>query len=81
MTIWIAFEDETQTEHHMEWYGHETVESANEELQIIIQMVRQGGSSTPNTYVYEADGPLYGYEPEEFDPMLFDRLDQITQEE
>lgn len=74
MSIWLAFEDEELREHHMRWHGHETLESAREELNAIINMIAQGGQSFPNTYIYEGDKPLYGNPEEEFDLAGFENL-------
>lgn len=72
--IYMATIEEDGTEHHMVWEGHENIESAKEELKIMMQMgmgiFHENGDRNyipRNVYVYEADKPLYGYEEEELD--------------
>ena len=85
MAIWLAFEetDGSGTEHHMRWEGHETLETAREELKFIIHAVLMGGGKPPNTYIYEADEPLYGHSEEAFDlgdfENVFEDLDKINE--
>lgn len=74
MAIWLAFEDNDQLEHHMRWVGHETLDSAKIELDYIFYHILQGGAKPPNTYVYEAETPLYGYPEEEFELGEFEKV-------
>lgn len=82
MAIWLAFEDDEQREHHMKWEGHETIDSAKIELDYIFNAILAGGNKFPNTYVYEADEPLYGNEEEVFNlgemDKVFSDIDRIN---
>lgn len=72
--VWLAFEDETQTEHHMKWEGHNDLESAQNELKYIWDMIISGGNKPPNTYVYFAYEPKHGYPEEVFDLGEFEKV-------
>ena len=73
-TIWLAFEDNDQCEHHMRWVGHDTLETANAEFDYIKKAVSSGDGKMPNTYIYSADVPKYGYPEEEFDLGEFENV-------
>ena len=66
--VWLAIADpKTEQEHHMEWEGHPTKESAEKEFVTIKNAIRCDKAKYPNTYIYEAEEPLYGYPIEKFD--------------
>ena len=73
-TVWLSFEDGDQLEHHMRWEGHESLETAQAELDYIFDMIMKGGGSPPNTYIYAADEPKWGYPEEQFDLGEYEKV-------
>ena len=71
--IWLALEDTkiAGLEYHMEWEGHDNLEMAKKEFDYVKSAIMGSGGKHPNTYIYEADVPLYGIKPSPFDIDAF----------
>jgi hypothetical protein len=70
--VWLAFEalDGSGNESHVKWEGHETLDTARLELEALLENLKKTQGKFPNTYVYQAEKPLYGYTEEKLDSVI-----------
>ena len=79
--IWLAMISQDETEYHIHFDGHETVETAKNEIQEINKRLLIDGKYPLPYYIYEADKPLHGYEPYKLDDLDFNFYREPTEEE
>ena len=58
--IFLCVRSPKEEEYHIVYEGHETVESAKEEITYIRESLLLQGKKPFDCYVYEADEPEYG---------------------
>jgi hypothetical protein len=79
--IWLAMVSKDETEYHIKFDGHSSVESAKNEISEINKRLRLDGKIPLPYYIYEADTPMYGYEPYTLDDLDFNFYREPTEEE
>ena len=81
MTIWLAMITEDESEYHIRFDGHTSVETAKTEIAEINGRLKRDGKIPLPYYIYEADKPKYGYEAYNLDDVDFNFYKEPTPEE
>jgi hypothetical protein len=79
--IWLAIVTETEEEYHIRFEGHDSVESAKNEMSTITGRLLSDGKLPLPYYVYEADEPLHGHVAHHLDDIDFNFYRDRTAEE
>lgn len=79
--IWLAMISQDETEYHIRFDGHESVDSAKNEIAEINKRLMIDGKYPLPYYIYESDKPLHGYEPYSLDDLDFNFYREPTEEE
>ena len=80
-TIWLAMITEDESEYHIRFDGHESVESAKKEITEINGRLMRDKKIPLPYYIYEAYEPLHGYAAYNLDDLDFNFYKELTEEE
>ncbi len=78
-TIWLAMITEDENEYHIRFDGHNTIETAKNEIKEINNRLLLDKKLPLPYYVYEADAPLNGYDAYNLDDIDFNFYKEVKQ--
>ena len=79
--IILAIRDPKEKEFHIHYEGHETIDSAKQEISYIREKLLRDNKKPYDYFIYEADKPEYGNKLFKLDEIDFNFYEEMSEEE